>query len=309
MKKNGRKMIVKKDKKNVILEEVVDFDLSQTLECGQCFRYEKISQNEDGCEYIIVAFNKMLRIRQSNNRLIFFDTSIDEYENLWKDYFDLDNDYDLIKKSILKTNKKLGMAIKDMSGVRILKQEFFETLISFIISQNKQIPHIMKIVEMISKKYGSVCGEYKKKKYYSFPSADVLKNVSEQDFRECKMGFRAPYIVDAISKVISGDIDYDYLSKSSIDEAIEVLMTIKGVGSKIANCVALFSLHKTEAFPVDVWIKRIMIELYFDGEDTDKRVIEEFAKEKFGNLCGYAQQYLFYYARKNGINKKKNVKK
>lgn len=302
-------MNIRKESNNVILEKIEDFNLKQTLECGQCFRFDLIFQNEDECEYIIVAYNKMLRIRQNKDSLIFYNTSIEEYKCLWKDYFDLDTDYASIKNTILKTNNKLNSAIKNMSGVRILKQEFFETLISFIISQNKQIPHIKQIVEMIATNYGDIYGEYKGKKYYTFPSVDILKDVSEEEFRACKTGFRAPYIVNAIKKIANRDIVYEDLLNLSTDDAIDKLMTIKGVGSKIANCVALFSLHKMDSFPVDVWIKRIMQDLFFEGKDTDKKVIEDLAKKKFGILCGYAQQYLFYYARENGINTKKKSKK
>lgn len=282
---------------NVVVQNIMDFDLGQTLECGQCFRFDKIGENE----YIIVAKNKLLRVRQVEDNITFYNTSIWEYENIWKKYFDLENDYKKIKNWLLSKDDSLKEAIESKSGVRILNQDFFEMLITFIISQNKQIPHIKTIIQSISECYGEKIGVFNGKTYYNFPTPKQLKKVSEQDFRELKAGFRAPYLVDACKKVNEGFILEEKLLELSNEEILKTLVTIKGVGEKIANCVLLFGLSRRDAFPIDVWIKRIMEYIYYKKE-TKKEVIQKFALEQYGEYGGYAQQYLFYYARDNKIS-------
>ncbi len=285
--------------KNIILEDVTDFDIEQTLECGQCFRFYKIGIKD----YIIVAKRKALHISQLNNTITLHNTTIEEYEEIWKNYFDLDRDYKKIKDELLKKDNKLSEAIEVKHGVRILNQDFFETLISFIISQNKQIPHIKQIVETISNKYGEPIAQINEKTYYSFPEVEKLQKVTIEEFRECKVGFRDAYLIDACKMVYNNEIIVNDLEKATTIEAIKKLTTIKGVGDKIANCVVLFGLSKRDAFPIDVWIKRIMENLYFE-KDTKKEEIMEFAKNQFGEYGGYAQQYLFYYGRENKIGTK-----
>ena len=239
----------------------------------------------------------MQRIEQIKDKIVFYDCDLDTFNNVWYKYFDFDTDYNAIKAYLLKYDDKLKEAIEEKNGIRILRQEFFENLLSFIISQNKQIPHIKKIVDDIATKYGDKLGDYNGREYYSFPTVEQISNATEEDFRELKTGFRAPYLVDAIKLVANGNVnvkEYDGMSTVQIEQE---LIKIKGVGTKVANCVLLFSLGRADAFPVDVWIQRIMEKLYFNGEKTDKRIILEFAKEHFGEYGGYAQQYLFYYAR------------
>lgn len=290
-----------------IVKGIKDFDLEQTLECGQCFHFVKLGDEEYG----LTAYEKLLHIKQVGDELIFYNTSGEDFEKIWKKYFDLDRDYSSIKDKLLEKDDKLKDAIERMDGVRILNQDFFETLISFIISQNKQIPHIKKIVADISEKYGKYAGNINGVDFYTFPSVGELKKAAVEDLLELKTGFRAPYIADAVDKVNDNIIKEDYLRELNVDDCCEELCRIKGVGNKVANCVMLFSLGKREAFPVDVWIKRIMENLYFDSHDTPKDVIAELAKEKFGDLGGYAQQYLFYYGKtiKLGVQKSRKSKK
>ena len=277
---------------NVILVNVCDFNIQQILECGQCFHFKKI----DEMEYVTVAFERALHIKQDKGIVILYNTSVDEYNSIWKKYFDMDTDYGKIKETLESTSDELKEAIKEQYGIRILRQEFSETLLSFIISQNKQIPHIKKIVENISRKYGKLVGVVNNEEYYSFPKLDVLCNITEEDFRELKTGFRAPYLCNAIKYLQEWSED-GVMQDLSYEEAKEKLMSIKGVGDKVANCVLLFGLGYTSAFPVDVWIKRIMEQLYFK-KDTPKNKIEEFAKEHFGEYGGYAQQYMFAFREK-----------
>lgn len=296
-------MIIRSEAGNIIIEDVPDFSVEQTLECGQCFHFKKTGTDEYG----IAAFGKLLRIRQEGSSVILQDTSIQEFDEIWKEYFDLDRDYSAIKKHLLSDDDKLEPAINSMWGVRILRQDFFETLISFIISQNKQIPHIKQIVSEISRRYGRFLGKIGDEEFYSFPEPEVLKNVTATDYAECRTGFRAPYIEDAVKKVNDGTVSEAFLKAAGNTECLEQLLLIKGVGEKIANCTMLFGLGKTDAFPVDVWIKRIMESMYF-GREASKQEIMDFAAEKFGEYGGFAQQYLFYYGRENKIGVAKKEK-
>lgn len=277
---------------NIIIEGVQDFHIGQTLECGQCFRFEQLQERE----YILTAKERILRIGQKEDKIIFYDINLLEYENIWQTYFDLDRDYGLIKKKLLEKDKKLKEAMDAKYGVHILNQDFFEMLITFIISQNKQIPHIKQIIETLSVRYGEYIDSVEGKRYYSFPTVERLSMVTEEEFRDCKVGFRAPYLVDACKKVKEGLVTEELLGTMNDYDAYKNLISIKGVGEKVANCVLLFGLSRREAFPVDVWVKRVIENLYFHKE-TKKEVIQEFAKQQFGEYGGYAQQYLFYYAR------------
>ncbi len=279
----------------IYIEGVKDFLLSQTLECGQCFHYIKVDEEE----YKISAYGRMLHIKQTGDTLILYNASAEDYERIWKKYFDLDRDYGRIKSILLENNPVLEPAIEEMWGVRILNQDFFETLISFIISQNQQIPRIRKIISEICKKYGEKLDD----ELYSFPGPKEILAAGEEGMRECKAGFRAAYIINACKWYLSRNDWGKYLLEIPYTECIDNLCRIKGVGNKVANCVALFSLEKRDAFPVDVWIKRIMEELYFDGE-TRIGDIEKLAHDKYGEYGGYAQQYLFYYGKTNEIGKK-----
>lgn len=285
-------MRINQQDNSIIIEEMPDFHLGQTLECGQCFHFEKIDENE----YIVIAMGKFLHICQTGSSIIFFQTTMEEYLEIWEDYFDLKRDYGRIKSILLEKDEKLREAVEEKYGVRILNQDFFEVLISFIISQNKQIPHIKQIVSGLSQNYGKKAGSWNGKDYYAFPDAQRLSEVTEEEFRECKAGFRAPYLVDACKRVMSGQITKERLTGLPPEKIKEELLSIKGVGEKVANCVLLFGLSQRSAFPVDVWMERIMRQLYFQ-EDTKKEQIQQFAREQYGEYGGYAQQYLFYFAR------------
>ena len=299
--------------KNFILENVHDFHLLDTLECGQCFHFERTDNgfNKDEYEYDIVAKDRILHIKEEPDlagvRLTFYNTEEWEYESIWKEYFDLNRNYDEIKQSVISADPRLEEIIDEYSGIRILNQDFFETLISFIISQNKQIPQIKQVVKNLSNIVGTkfdvtMISTLGSEFDAFFPTAEQIASASEGEIRDSKCGFRAPYIKDAAEKVVSGEISYDELVSLDTNAAREKLMTIHGVGEKVANCVLLFGLGRREAFPVDVWMKRICEYLYF-GEDTPKNVIEEYATDKFGRYAGYAQQYLFIYGQEHKIGK------
>lgn len=280
--------------KSLTVSGVTDFLLSQTLECGQCFHFVKSGEEE----YYISAMGRCLHAGQAGDTLTFYNTTAEEYEQVWKDYFDLERDYGEIKEKLLEKDDALKPAIDAMWGVRILNQDFFETLISFIISQNQQIPRIKQIVAGISCNYGEPLDN----DMYSFPDAARILSAGVDGIRGCKAGFRSPYIIDACEKYSAGLVDRESLMAADYAGCVESLKQIKGVGDKVANCVALFSLGKRNAFPVDVWIKRIMEKLYF-GEETPIPAIQALAADKYGEYGGYAQQYLFYFAKTNEIGK------
>lgn len=282
--------------KNTMIKNVSDFDLEQTLECGQCFRFYKQGEQD----YVVVARKKLLHIVQQKRDLIFMDTDMDTVQKIWVPYFDLERDYGKIKDFLLKKDNILRPAIEEKKGVRILNQEFHEILISFIISQNKQIGHIKQIVQAISNQYGAYLGNVNGEDYYAFPDIDVLGNISEEGYRALKTGFRAPYLRDASVKLAMGEISETTLIGLEEEDARKRLMEIKGVGEKVANCVMLFSLGYRAAFPIDVWMKRIMQTLYFK-EEASKQVIGQFAEERYGEYGGYAQQYLFCFGREHKL--------
>lgn len=290
--------------RDTIIDELEDFNIEQTMECGQCFHFEKVGDNEYG----IVSLSRFIHVKQENNMLICYNISADEVESYWLNYFDLNRDYGKIKKYLLNADGKLKTAMEDKYGVRILNQEFVETLMSFIISQNKQITQIKQIVRRISMEYGRKIGEIGDVEFYSFPDRELLGRITEEEYKDMRTGFRAKYLRDASIKLNDGTISENIVNMN-YTEAAGKLMEIKGVGEKVANCVLLFGLGHREVFPVDVWIKRIMESMYFDDEDTSKEKIMEFARQLYGEYGGYAQQYLFYYGRENNMGKMKNQDK
>ena len=280
----------------VVIEELKNFDLKQTLECGQIFRYEKISSNS----YAVITKNKRIRLTQKpgSTTLMIHDSNISEYEEIWKHYLDMETDYEHIINQVSKDDPYMQKALEYGQGIRILKQDTWEILISFIISQNKAIPHIQQCINNLCEAFGQMITDRDGESYYAFPTVEELSKATEQEIRDCKVGFRAPYIMDACQKIMDNTVVLEALPAMSTQEAKEVLMKIKGVGEKVAHCVLLFGLGKTDTFPTDVWIKRIMESIYFDNKETSNQHIIEFANKKYGDYAGYAQQYLFYYGRK-----------
>ena len=276
---------------DIILHEYESFVISQTLECGQCFRFTQIGEEN----YIIVAFGKILNIYCDGTDIVFKNTTEEEFNNIWYNYFDFGRNYNDIKKKISENDEILQKAVEYAPGIRILNQDRFECLISFIISQNNRIPMIKKVIGNISKKYGRYIGSVDGEEYYAFPNPEELIKADEAGLMECKTGFRAKYIIDAVQKVIHGEIN---LNADDMDTETlrKMLMTIKGVGPKVADCM-MFSFGRCETFPTDVWVKRIMSELYFNGREASVKEIHQKAEECFGDYAGYAQQYLFNYAR------------
>ena len=218
-------------------------------------------------------------------------------------YFDLDTDYSSIKEKLAKVDEHLKESTKYGKGIRILNQDLWETIISFIISANNNIPRIKGIIERISKRYGKKI-DYNGKEYYTFPDMQELGRANVQDLRDLGLGFRDKRVYDTTKMFLEKEITLDELKKENDTERLrEKLMSLPGVGEKVADCIMLFGLKKFNVFPIDVWVRRIMNELYLKEEDetkVSKEVIQKLAKEKYAELAGLAQQYLFYYRRSIG---------
>lgn len=281
----------------LILEGVKDFDAKHIFECGQCFRWTK---DEDG-SYTGIAFGKVLNVKSDYEKgiVILNNTNLTDFRNFWFDYFDLGRDYGAIKKELAK-DPVLDMAIKHGKGIRILKQEPWELLISYIISANNSIPMISRSIGILSEMYGRKV-RYKGNSYYAFPTPSELHEADIEGLSLCKAGFRCKYIYQAVRMINEGKLRLEQAAAKEIDNARESLMQVPGVGPKVADCIMLFSMQKYEAYPVDVWIKRVT-EYFFLGRDVKMKEIRKFASEKFGALAGFAQEYLFYYARELKIN-------
>lgn len=261
-----------------------DFDLVHTFDCGQCFRWEEVDGAFEG-----VAGGYWGRFEKRDEGIML--TTDCEDDAFWVEYLDLKRDYSEIKRQ-LSINELMKKAVEYGHGIRILKQDFFETLMSFIISQRSSIPKIKSSVKKLCEKYGKeiAVGD---KVYYSFPTATELKNVTEEEFRELGVGYRAPYLVKCVQDVLTGRINCDELMALDGKSSREKLMSVYGVGDKVCDCVMLFALKKYELFPSDVWIKRVMCESF----GSDEKSAKSDGEKLFGELSGFAQQYLFYYRR------------
>ncbi|SFC43325.1 DNA-3-methyladenine glycosylase family protein [Clostridium uliginosum] len=294
----------------IVIKEVKNFKLKQIFECGQIFRFEEIAEDN----FIVIAFGKLIELKADGNNIIIYNTSEEDFNNIWLNYFDLKRDYSAVKKELSKDNL-LRQSIEFGYGVRVLNQDPFEILISFIISARNNIPSIKKTVNKISTKWGNKI-DFKGNTYYAFPTIDQIKDATLEEIQETGASFRSKYIIDTIQNLYSATkeiqcldnneeksfmkYDLNYIKSLNDDECHIALQEFKGVGAKVADCIMLFSMGKSSAFPVDVWVKRAMIHFY-GAEEGSLNKIRIFGRNKFGDLSGFAQQYLFYYARENNI--------
>ena len=270
-----------KDGGDLLLKTDDFFEPALIFDCGQCFRFDPAP---DG-SFEGVAFKKRLRIRKESGVIRFFDTSQSDFDRIWRDYFDLGRDYRACTRDIIehagKFRAHVALAAERGAGIRLLRQDPWETLCSFIISQNNNIPRIKKLVEALCRE----CGERIDPVRFAFPTPKALRELGEERLSEMKFGFRARYLADAAERVCTGKTDLESLFSLGFDEASAELEKITGVGKKVASCTLLFGFHKLDAFPVDVWIKKVLDER-FGGELPE-----------LGEYRGLAQQYLFYYER------------
>lgn len=267
---------------SVYIKGIEHFSLPQTLDCGQAFRWE---ETEDDC-WQGVAFDKFLKLKKlGDGTVVLFNTTQEDYKNIWEDYFDLNRDYNKIITAV-SGNEILKAACEYGKGIRVLNQEPWETLCSFIISQNNNIKRIKGIITRLCENFGE-----KRDGYYTFPTAEKIASLTLEDLSVLRSGFRAKYILDAAQKVSCGEVDLYALKNMPVDAARNELMKIKGVGPKVADCALLFSHKHIEAFPKDVWIKRAMEKL-FGGE----------LPKEAESYAGIIQQYIFFYARETKLD-------
>ena len=293
-----------------IIKNQSSFKLKDIFECGQCFRW---NMAEDG-SYTGVFNNNVINVKskssklnsKTDNKICNYDitfTGICEgnIEKIVSEYFDLDRDYEKIKGKLCKVDEYIKESIKYGDGIRLLNQDLWEMIISYIISANNNIPRIKGIIEKISEKYGTEI-VWNNKKYYTFPTPKQLENVTVEEFRMLGTGFRDIRIYETIKKINSKEVDLIELEKIEDTNLVrEELLKLSGVGPKVADCILLFStLKRMDVFPIDVWVRRVMNDLYIKKEDetkVSKKELEKLAINKFENLSGIAQQYLFYWRR------------
>lgn len=295
MAENRSKMNVYRCGEVLHIEGVRDFHPDHIFDCGQCFRW---GRGEDG-SYTGIAFGRVAKIAYDADKqlLMIHGADEDDFESIWRDYLDLDRDYGEIKTVLAEKDPVIYKAIEYGHGIRILNQEKWETLLSFIISQNNNIPRIKKCIESLAETLGEYVGEYEGKKYYSLPKPEVLAKASLDDLAPCRLGYRAKYLIETAKKVHAEGIESLEALEScelSAGETCEALRSYCGVGPKVANCIALFAMKKFDSFPIDVWVKKVMNTMY-GFEENDLKGMAAFAAENFGEFGGIAQQYLFYY--------------
>lgn len=278
------------------LKHAKSFEPRHIFDCGQCFRWNE----EDDGSYTGIFLKNVINVKKEHQDVVFQGVCDENIKEICTQYFDLERDYEAIKQELSKIDEYLAKSIQYGDGIRILNQDLWEMIISFIISANNNIPRIKGIIERISKKYGKKM-EWNGKEYYTFPTPEELSKASIEDLRNLGLGFRDKYVYETTKKVFNHEIDLEKLHQENTKEVRKTLLTLSGVGPKVADCILLFStLKRFDVFPIDVWVRRVMNELYIKKDDeskVNKKEIETLAREKYGNLEGIAQQYLFYWKR------------
>lgn len=278
------------------IPKIDTFCSQHIFECGQCFRWNK---ELDG-SYTGVFKNNVLNVKEENNQIIFCGICEGNIEKVVTEYFDLNRDYENMQKELSNVDDNVKQSISYGKGIRLLNQDLWETIISFIISANNNIPRIKGIIERISKQYGNEI-EWNNKTYYTFPTAKELSKATVEDLRKLGLGFRDKRVYDTTHIILSKQVNLEDLQKEDTNKVRDILLTLPGVGPKVADCILLFStLKRLEVFPIDVWVRRVMNDLYIHNpqeEKVNKKEIERLAIQKYGKLAGIAQQYLFYWKR------------
>lgn len=271
------------------------FNLKYTLECGQCFRWQKIAEDE----YVGVIKDRVVRLRQVEDILYVWSSNKENLEEVIKEYLDLNTDYEQLEETIAKVDNNIKTALKCSSGIHILNQAPFETIISYIVSANNNIKRISKSVNELSRLYGKEV-EFENNKYYLFPTLEEIKNITMDDLLAVGTGFRARYILKDIQFFVENSEYIDSINNMDTSLAKKSLMSLMGIGPKVADCILLFAYKRSEVFPVDVWIKRIMEKLYFK-KNVSINEIAKFAESKFGKYSGIIQQHLFQNVREGKL--------
>ena len=277
------------------VKDVADFDLTHIFECGQCFRW---TAAEDGA-YVGVAGSRMAALRYENGVLKIENCGRSDFGDFWKNYLDLERDYGALKLRLSEEDEIMKKAAQFGGGIRLLKQDPWETVVTFILSQNSNIPRIRKCVETLCENFGKPLGEWRGVQRFGFPPPERLAELTREELAVCRLGYRDKYVIETARKIVrDGERTLAAARDADPKDALEYLLSLPGVGPKVADCIMLFGLLHYGSFPLDVWMKRIMSDL--DGyAPGDAKGMSQYAREHFGEVSGFAQQYLFYYAKEN----------
>lgn len=269
--------------------ECNDFNLDESINCGQIFRFNKESDNS----YTIPLSDRIINVKQENNILIVNSNDENNLEDIVKVLFDLDTDYNEFNKVLMETDNKLIPIIDKCKGFKIFRLNQFETIISYIISANNNVRNIKNSVDLLSIKYGEKV-IWNSNEYYLFPTAHSLKSITIEELNSMKLGFRSKYVYEIINKTNSNEIDLNYIESIDTKEALEYLVKYKGIGLKVASCILLFGYGRYDVFPIDTWVKKTMTEFY---GVNDMKSIQKIINEKYGKYSGIVIQYMFHYKR------------
>lgn len=269
--------------------DVSNFNLHDTVTCGQIFRFREESDNS----YTVILSDRVVNLKQDGNKLYIDSNRLDNLEDIIRNYFDLDFDYDSINDSFIKIDSNNKKIIDSCIGLKMINEPKLEVVISYILSSNNGVPQIRGALDNISRMFGEKV-IFRNEDFYLFPSIDKLKNASVSDFRSCKAGFRDKYLYEFISKVSCSSFNLDLIDSMNSRDALEYLMSNKGIGEKVASCILLFGYHRFDVFPIDTWVKKYMKDKYNLDKVSD---IRKFMIDKYSNNCGLAIQYIFHYNR------------
>lgn len=279
---------------------VSDFSLRQIYESGQAFRFKEVREDT----FLVVHQQHWAIVSEQGDTITLQNTTLQECEDVWNRYFDLERDYHTLKQSFLGLDDYLDKAISFGEGLRILNQDIFEMIITFIISANNHIPRIKNGITKICEFAGTSIGEYDGEVIYAFPKAEQIQKLSQEQWDGIKLGYREKYIKKTVDMIVNQEIDIAQLPSLDTLEAQKELMKLSGVGEKVADCILLFSMAKYDAFPMDTWMKKVMQRYYPDESMGNIRRVRSLGVELFGSFAGIAQQYLFYYEREQSKRRK-----
>lgn len=269
----------------LVINNINNLDLDNTICCGQIFRYEKLEDDS----YIVILKDRVVKLKYIDNKLYIDSNNMDNIENVIREYLDLDRDYISIIENIKECDDVLGKYLDKSIGLKMIKQDPIECIVSYIISQNNSVRNIKNSLDLISYKFGDKV-IFLNKEYYLFPSIDKLSKISLEEFRECKVGFRDRYLVDIISDIVENRLNVNYIFEMNSEDSLRYLMSFRGIGMKVASCILLFAYQKYDVYPIDTWVKKYMDVNY---GIKDEKKIKEFCKEKYGKYSGLAIQYMF----------------
>lgn len=269
----------------LVINNINNLDLDNTICCGQIFRYEKLEDNS----YIVILKDRVVKLKYIDNKLYIDSNNMDNIENVIREYLDLDRDYISIIENIKECDDVLGKYLDKSIGLKMIKQDPIECIVSYIISQNNSVRNIKNSLDLISYKFGDKV-IFLDKEYYLFPNIDKLSKISLEEFRECKVGFRDRYLVDIISDIVENRLNVNYIFEMNSEDSLRYLMSFRGIGMKVASCILLFAYGKYDVYPIDTWVKKYMDVNY---GIKDEKKIKDFCKEKYGKYSGLAIQYMF----------------